>query len=150
MKLLKCIIQPHRLEEVKDALNDVGIKGMTITEVKGYGRQRGHKEIYRGLEYNIFFLPKIEIEVVLDEPMVGLDPASMRELKNEMREYCDQGKTVFFSTHVLDVAERLCDEVGIIRRGKLIAQGDPEKLMKQDQASTLEDLFLNLTENEEA
>jgi len=87
---------------------------------------------------------------VLDEPMVGLDPASMRELKNEMREYCDQGKTVFFSTHVLDVAERLCDEVGIIRRGKLIAQGDPEKLMKQDQASTLEDLFLNLTENEEA
>jgi len=86
---------------------------------------------------------------VLDEPMVGLDPASMRELKNEMREYCASGKTVFFSTHVLDVAERLCDEVGIIRRGKLIAQGEPEQLMKQDQASTLEDLFLNLTEKEE-
>ncbi len=86
---------------------------------------------------------------VLDEPMVGLDPASMRELKNEMREYCASGKTVFFSTHVLDVAERLCDEVGIIRRGKLIAQGEPDQLMKQDQASTLEDLFLNLTEKEE-
>lgn len=70
MKLLKCIIQPHRLEQVKDALNNIGIKGMTVTEVKGYGRQRGHKEIYRGLEYNIFFLPKIEIEVVLEDKLV--------------------------------------------------------------------------------
>ena len=90
MKLLKCIIQPHRLEEVKDALNDVGIKGMTITEVKGYGRQRGHKEIYRGLEYNIFFLPKIEIEVVLDEPMV--DAAVAAVLENARTGHIGDGK----------------------------------------------------------
>lgn len=85
---------------------------------------------------------------ILDEPMVGLDPASMRALKEEMRAYCASGKTVFFSTHVLDVAERLCDEIGIIRQGKMIAKGEPEKLMKDDRASTLEDLFLNLTEKE--
>jgi nitrogen regulatory protein P-II 1 len=70
MKLLKCIIQPHKLEQVKDALNNLGIKGMTVSEVKGYGRQRGHKEIYRGLEYNIFFLPKIMIDVAIDDDLV--------------------------------------------------------------------------------
>src|SRR5881394_4582406 len=70
MKMLKCIIQPHKLEQVKDALNEIGIKGMTVTEVKGYGRQRGHKEIYRGLEYNIFFLPKVQLEVVLEDTLV--------------------------------------------------------------------------------
>ena len=70
MKLLKSIIQPHKLEQVKDALNDIGIKGMTVTEVKGYGRQRGHREVYRGLEYNIFFLPKVQLEVVLEDALV--------------------------------------------------------------------------------
>ncbi len=85
---------------------------------------------------------------ILDEPMVGLDPASMHALKQEMREYCESGKTVFFSTHVLDVAERLCDEIGIIRKGKLIAQGAPDELMKDDRVTTLEDLFLNLTGKE--
>jgi len=85
---------------------------------------------------------------ILDEPMVGLDPASMHALKQEMRAYCESGKTVFFSTHVLDVAERLCDEIGIIRQGKLIAKGEPETLMKNDSVTTLEDLFLNLTEKE--
>ena len=85
---------------------------------------------------------------ILDEPMVGLDPASMHALKEEMRAYCESGRTVFFSTHVLDVAERLCDEIGIIRHGKLIAKGAPETLMRDDRANTLEDLFLNLTEKE--
>lgn len=85
---------------------------------------------------------------ILDEPMVGLDPASMHALKKEMREYCDSGKTVFFSTHVLDVAERLCDEIGIIRQGELILKGAPETLMRNDSASSLEDVFLNLTEKE--
>ncbi len=85
---------------------------------------------------------------ILDEPMVGLDPAAMHVLKTEMHAYCESGKTVFFSTHVLDVAERLCDDIGIIRHGKLIAHGEPETLMKNDSATTLEDLFLNLTEKE--
>lgn len=85
---------------------------------------------------------------VLDEPMVGLDPNAVHTLKQEMRAHCDAGKTVFFSTHVLDVAERLCDEIGIIRQGKLIAQGSVDELLKNDQVNTLEDLFLNLTSKE--
>lgn len=90
MKLLKCIIQPHKLEQVKDALNNIGIKGMTVTEVKGYGRQRGHKEIYRGLEYNIFFLPKIEIEVAIDDALV--DEAVKVVLENARTGHIGDGK----------------------------------------------------------
>jgi nitrogen regulatory protein PII len=72
MKLQKieAIIKPFRLAEVKEALSDLGIEGMTVTEVKGFGRQKGHKEIYRGSEYNVDFVPKIKIEVVLAESMV--------------------------------------------------------------------------------
>ncbi len=68
MKKIEAIIKPFKLDEVKDALNGLGIKGMTVTEVKGYGRQKGHTEIYRGAEYVVDFIPKIRIElVVLDE-----------------------------------------------------------------------------------
>ena len=70
MKKIEAIIKPFKLEEVKEALNKVGIQGMTILEVKGYGRQRGHKEIYRGAEYEVHFLPKIKIEVVVKSDMV--------------------------------------------------------------------------------
>jgi nitrogen regulatory protein PII len=100
MKLLKCIIQPHKLEQVKDALNGIGIKGMTVTEVKGYGRQRGHKEIYRGLEYNIFFLPKIQIEVVIEDSM--LDEAVKVIVENARTGNIGDGK-VF----VMDVANAI-------------------------------------------
>jgi len=65
MKKIEAIIKPFKLEEVKDALGEVGIEGMTVTEVKGFGRQKGHTEIYRGSEYTVDFLPKIKIEVVL-------------------------------------------------------------------------------------
>ncbi len=82
---------------------------------------------------------------VLDEPMVGLDPQSVFFLKEEMRRHADAGKTVFFSTHVLDVAERLCDEVGVIKRGSLIAKGTLEELRGGADAS-LEELFLELVE----
>lgn len=70
MKKVETIIRPFKLDEVKVALNALGINGMTITEVKGYGRQRGHTEIYRGTEYQTDFLPKIKIEVVLEESML--------------------------------------------------------------------------------
>lgn len=90
MKLLKCIIQPHKLEQVKDALNNIGIKGMTVTEVKGYGRQRGHKEIYRGLEYNIFFLPKIEIEFAIEDDLV--DEAVKMVMENARTGHIGDGK----------------------------------------------------------
>ena len=70
MKKIEAIIKPFKLEEVKDALADLGIEGMTVSEVKGFGRQKGHTEIYRGSEYTVDFLPKIKIEVVLAEDVV--------------------------------------------------------------------------------
>jgi nitrogen regulatory protein PII len=70
MKKIDAIIKPFKLEEVKEALSEVGIDGMTVTEVKGFGRQRGHTEIYRGSEYTVDFLPKIKVEVVLGEDLV--------------------------------------------------------------------------------
>jgi nitrogen regulatory protein P-II 1 len=71
MKKIEAIIKPYKLDEVKEALTNLGIKGMTVTEVKGFGRQRGHKEVYRGAEYQIDFVPKIKIEVVIDSESVS-------------------------------------------------------------------------------
>lgn len=70
MKKVEAIIKPFKLDEVKDALNSIGIHGMTITEVKGFGRQKGHVEVYRGTEYEVNFLPKIKIEVVVPDSMI--------------------------------------------------------------------------------
>lgn len=69
MKKIEAVIKPFKLDEVKDALNSIGVTGMTLSEVKGFGRQRGHKEIYRGAEYQVDFIPKIKIEVVVDASM---------------------------------------------------------------------------------
>ena len=69
MKKIEAIIKPFRLDEVKNALHAIGISGMTVTEVRGFGRQKGHTEIYRGAEYVVDFLPKIKIEVVLDDAL---------------------------------------------------------------------------------
>jgi len=66
MKKIEAIIKPFKLDDVKEALNEIGIQGMTISEVKGYGRQKGHKEIYRGAEYIVDFIPKVKIEIVVD------------------------------------------------------------------------------------
>lgn len=70
MKKVEAIIKPFKLEEVKDALSEIGIEGMTVTEVKGFGRQKGHTEIYRGSEYTVDFLPKVKIELVLPEAQI--------------------------------------------------------------------------------
>jgi nitrogen regulatory protein P-II 1 len=71
MKLIIAIIKPFKLEEVKEALAEIGIEGMTVTEVKGFGRQKGHTEIYRGSEYTVDFLPKVKIEIVVNDEIVG-------------------------------------------------------------------------------
>ena len=71
MKKIEAIIKPFKLDEVKEALNGIGVNGMTISEVKGFGRQRGHKEIYRGAEYQVDFIPKIQVEVVVDDDLAG-------------------------------------------------------------------------------
>ena len=70
MKLIKAIVKPFKLDDVKDALAEVGVEGLTVTEVKGFGRQKGHTEIYRGSEYTVDFLPKTMIEIVVDEDTV--------------------------------------------------------------------------------
>ena len=66
MKKIEAIVKPFKLDDVKEALNEIGIQGMTISEVKGYGRQKGHKEIYRGAEYVVDFIPKVKIEIVVE------------------------------------------------------------------------------------
>ena len=67
MKKIECIIKPFKLEDVKEALSELGIKGMTVSEVKGFGRQQGHTELYRGAEYVVEFIPKVKLEIVLDD-----------------------------------------------------------------------------------
>jgi nitrogen regulatory protein P-II 1 len=70
MKKIEAIIRPFKLDDVREALSEIGVRGMTLTEVKGYGRQKGHTELYRGSEYKIDFLPKIKIEIIASESMV--------------------------------------------------------------------------------
>jgi nitrogen regulatory protein PII len=77
MKKIEAIIKPFKLEEVKDALGEVGIEGMTVTEVKGFGRQKGHTEIYRGSEYTVDFLPKIKVELVIADSQVDTAVATI-------------------------------------------------------------------------
>ena len=82
MKLVMAVIKPHRLDEVKEALRELGVKGMTSVEVQGFGRQRGHTEIYRGAEYQVDFVPKVQVEVVVEDgevqPVVDAILASAR------------------------------------------------------------------------
>ncbi len=85
--------------------------------------------------------------MVLDEPLVGLDPRAAHSIKELMREHCDQGKTLFFSTHIMEVAEKLCDRIGIINKGRLIACGTMDELKQLDRSDqSLEGIFLELTE----
>jgi len=96
MKKVEAIIKPFKLEEVKDALGEVGIEGMTVTEVKGFGRQKGHTEIYRGSEYTVDFLPKIKLELVI--PDEKLDDALTAILKAARTGKIGDGKV--FVTHI--------------------------------------------------
>ena len=82
MKLLKCMVRPNALEKVKEALSALGVMGMTVSEVKGYGRQKGHKEVYRGAEYNIDFTPKLEIEVVVGDAIAKRAIEAVKEAAN--------------------------------------------------------------------
>ncbi len=70
MKKIEAIIKPFKLDEVKEALHEIGLQGMTVTEAKGFGRQKGHTELYRGAEYVVDFLPKVKIEIVMDDALV--------------------------------------------------------------------------------
>jgi nitrogen regulatory protein P-II 1 len=82
MKKIEAIIKPFKLDEVKDALNEIGIQGMTLTEVKGYGRQKGHSELYRGAEYVVDFLPKVKIEMMVPDRLAD---EVIRVIENKAR-----------------------------------------------------------------
>jgi nitrogen regulatory protein P-II 1 len=105
MKKIEAIIKPFKLEEVKDALGEIGVEGMTVTEVKGFGRQKGHTEIYRGSEYTVDFLPKIKIEIVISDEK--LDEAVEAIVKTAKTGKIGDGK-VFVST--IDEAVRIRTE----------------------------------------
>ena len=106
MKKVECIVRPHLMEAVKTALQDVGVVGMTVSEVKGFGRQKGHTETYRGSEYKVEFLPKVKIEVALSEELV--DPAVEAVLQSAKTGKFGDGK-IFVSS---------LDEVVRIRTGE--------------------------------
>ncbi|MDH5472490.1 MAG: P-II family nitrogen regulator [Gammaproteobacteria bacterium] len=82
MKLVTAIIKPFKLDDVREALSDIGVQGITVTEVKGFGRQKGHTELYRGAEYVVDFLPKVKIEVAVDDGIVDQVIESVRNAAN--------------------------------------------------------------------
>ena len=108
MKKIEAIIKPFKLEEVKEALAEIGVEGMTVSEVKGFGRQKGHTEIYRGSEYTVDFLPKIKIEVVLVDDLA--DKAVIAIVKAAKTGKIGDGKV--FISPVLEAVRIRTDETG--------------------------------------
>ncbi len=100
MKKIEAIIKPFKLDDVKEALNEIGIQGMTISEVKGYGRQKGHKEIYRGAEYVVDFIPKIKVEIVVEASRAD-------EVVDKIREAANTGKIGDGKIFVLSVEQAI-------------------------------------------
>ena len=109
MKKIEAIIKPFKLDDVKEALNEIGIQGMTISEVKGYGRQKGHKEIYRGAEYVVDFIPKIKVEIVVADDRV-------KPVLEKIQEAANTGKIGDGKIFVLAVEEAVRVRTG--ERGK--------------------------------
>jgi ABC-2 type transport system ATP-binding protein len=129
-----------RLERVSRWLDVFELAAAVKDPIQGYSHGMKQK-----IAVIAALLPAPRV-MVLDEPMVGLDARAAHELKELMREHCDQGKTLFFSTHIMEVAEKLCDRIGIIHRGRLIACGTFEELRLNRQDRSLENVFLELTE----
>ena len=108
MKKIEAIIKPFKLDEVKEALHEVGIKGITVTEAKGFGRQKGHTELYRGAEYVVDFLPKVKVEVVLEDNLVERAVEAIQQAARTGR--IGDGK--IFVSDVLDVMRIRTGETG--------------------------------------
>lgn len=133
-----------RKAHIEKYLDLFGLEDASMEQIRSYSRGMRQKlTIIGALIHN----PPVW---VLDEPMVGLDPRAAHILKEEMRRHCEAGNTVFFSTHVLDVAEKLCNEIAIINKGQMIAQGTLEELRSGERAASLEQLFLEMTQSGEA
>ncbi|GHU72363.1 ABC transporter ATP-binding protein [Clostridia bacterium] len=131
-----------RSERIRILSDRFELSGALRSVVKGYSRGMKQKLSLIGA---LLHTPPLWI---LDEPMVGLDPHAAHVIKQQMRAHCDAGNTVFFSTHVLDVAERLCDRIGILQHGKLIAIGTLDELRSGAKGLSLEKVFLELTGDE--
>lgn len=129
-----------RKERIKYFLDIFELNDAATDLIKSYSHGMKQKIVLTGA---LIHDPAVWI---LDEPMVGLDPKSSHLLKELMRKHCEKGNTVFFSTHILEVAEKLCDRIGIIHKGKLIAVGTMDELRQGDNAGSLENIFLELTE----
>ncbi len=129
----------ERIERINKYLEMFEIKGAAKALIRTFSHGMKQKLILAGA---LLHSPELWI---LDEPMTGLDPKSAHLLKQEMRAHCDKGNTVFFSTHVLEVAEKICDRLAIIKEGKIVAVGSMEEL-RQKSGETLENIFLELTE----
>lgn len=133
----------YRVKRIKELSEKFEINNVLNNKIESYSHGMRQKLIIIGV---LLHNPK---NWILDEPMTGLDPKSSFELKNMMREHANQKNTVFFSTHILDVAERLCDRIGIIDKGKLLFVGTYEDLKKElKENKSLEELFMEIVENE--
>ncbi|NLJ40189.1 MAG: ABC transporter ATP-binding protein [Clostridiales bacterium] len=130
-----------RQERIANLLNMFNLRDAVGDLIKSYSHGMKQKIVLTGA---LLHSPSVWI---LDEPMVGLDPKSSHLLKEYMKRHCDQGNTVFFSTHILEVAEKLCHRIGIINKGRLIAIGTIDELRHGEQADSLENIFLELTES---
>ena len=132
-----------RVKRIKELSAKYEINNVLNNKIESYSHGMRQKLIIIGV---LLHNPK---NWILDEPMTGLDPKSSFELKNMMREHANQKNTVFFSTHILDVAERLCDRIGIIDKGKLLFVGTYEDLKKElKENKSLEELVMEIVENE--
>lgn len=132
-----------RIEKIKELAEKFEIINVLNNKIESYSHGMRQKLIIIGA---LLHNPK---NWILDEPMTGLDPKSSFELKNMMREHANKNNTVFFSTHILDVAERLCDRIGIIDKGKLLFVGTYEEMKKElKENKSLEELFMEIIKND--
>lgn len=130
----------ERKERIEKLLHMFKLEDAVYDLIKSYSHGMKQKIVLTGA---LLHNPSLWI---MDEPMVGLDPKSSHLLKEYMKEHCEKGNTVFFSTHVLEVAEKLCHRIGIIDKGKLIAIGSMDELRQSNEFESLENIFLEMTE----
>jgi ABC-2 type transport system ATP-binding protein len=133
----------ERLERISKWLEILELAPVITNPIQSYSHGMKQKIV---LTAALLPAPRV---MVLDEPLVGLDPRAAHQLKEMFREHCDQGKTLFFSTHIMEVAEKLCDRIGIIHKGRLVACGTMAELKaldRTDAGPSLEEIFLELTE----
>ena len=138
------ISEEKRKEKIEELSKKFEINKVLNNKIESYSHGMKQKIIIIGA---LLHSPN---NLIIDEPMTGLDPKSTYELKKIMRENADEGKAVFFSTHILDVAEKLCDKIGIINKGKLIFVGTIDEIKKEKKENkSLEELFMEITKNDE-